>query len=368
MLRALELAKRGRALASPNPMVGAVLVRDGEVVGEGFHRYADKMHAETWALGQAGASARGSTLFVNLEPCSHQGRTPPCTSQLIEAGVSRVVAAMTDPNPLVAGGGLRLLSQAGIEVKTGIYESEALKLNEAYCKFIQTRLPFVTLKAGMTLDGKIAQADGRSQWITHETSRERVQQVRFESDAILTGIGTVLTDSPRLTDRTGLRRRRRLMRIVLDTWLRLSPDSPLVRSRNEGDILIFCSEQRNAGRQRELEAHGVEVAPVNLTEGKIDLSAVLRELGRRDITSVVIEAGPTLNFEALRLGCVDKVLCFLAPRILGGNSPLPLVGGDGFVCLDRSLLLRFASIEHVGDDLLVEAYVVGRQCASEAAE
>jgi diaminohydroxyphosphoribosylaminopyrimidine deaminase/5-amino-6-(5-phosphoribosylamino)uracil reductase len=338
-----------------------VLVRDGQIVGEGFHRYAETKHAEVWALEQAGVAAQGSTLFVTLEPCCHQGRTPPCTGQLIEARVSRVVAAMTDPNPLVVGNGLRSLRAAGIAIEAGICDAEALKLNEAYCKFIRTRSPL------MTLDGKIAQADGRSQWITQEASRQRVQQLRFESDAILTGIGTVLADNPRLTDRTGLPRRRRLLRVILDTWLRLSPDSALVRSRDERDILVFCSEQRNTERQLQLERSGVEVVPMTTTEGKVDLSAVLTELGRRDITSVVVEAGPTLNFEALRSGCVDKVLCFVAPRILGGQSPLPLVGGEGFVRLDRSLLLRFASIEHVGEDLLVEAYVSGRKDASEAA-
>ena len=357
MRHALDLARRGRALASPNPMVGALLVRDGQIVGEGFHRYAEVKHAETWALEQAGAASQGSTLFVTLEPCGHQGRTPPCTGQLIAAGVSRVVAAMKDPNPLVAGSGLGILREARIVVDTGVCEAEALKLNEAYCKFIQTRSPFVTLKAGMTLDGKIAQTDGRSRWITHEISRQRVQQLRFESDAILTGIGTVLADNPRLTDRTGLQRRRPLLRVVVDTWLRLSSDSTLVRSRAEGDILVFCSEQRDTARQERLEASGVEVMPITTTEGKVDLSAVVTELGQRDITSVVIEAGPTLNFEALRSKCVDRLLCFIAPRILGGQSPLPLVGGEGFVRLDRSLALRFASIEQIGDDLLVEAYI-----------
>jgi diaminohydroxyphosphoribosylaminopyrimidine deaminase / 5-amino-6-(5-phosphoribosylamino)uracil reductase len=365
MRHALDLAKRGRALASPNPMVGAVLVRDGQIVGEGFHRYSETKHAETWALEQAGAASRGSTLFVTLEPCSHQGRTPPCTGQLIAAGVSRVVAATRDPNPLVAGAGLGILREAGITVETGIYEAEALKLNEAYCKFIQTRSPFVTLKAGMTLDGKIAQADGRSRWITQEVSRQRVQQLRFESDAILTGIGTVLADNPMLTDRTGLQRRRPLLRVVVDTWLRLLPDSTLVRSRAEGDILVFCSEQPNTALQRQLEACGVEVMPITTREGRVALPAVLRELGQRDITSVVLEAGPTLNFEALRSDCVDKLLCFIAPRILGGQSPLPLVGGEGFVRLDRSLLLRFASIEQIGDDLLVEAYVSKRKGVSD---
>lgn len=357
MRHALDLAKHGRALASPNPMVGAVLVRDGQIVGEGFHRYAEKKHAETWALEQAGAAAQGSTLYVNLEPCSHQGRTPPCARQLIDAGVSRVVAAMKDPNPLVAGNGLRSLEAAGITVEMGSLETEAVKLNEAYCKFIQTRLPFVTLKAAMTLDGKIAQADGRSQWITQDASRLLVQELRFKNDAILTGIGTVLADNPRLTDRTGLVRRRPLLRVVLDTWLRLSPDSSLVRSRDEGNILVFCCEQQNTARQHQLEACGLEVVSYSTTEGKVDLSAVLQELGRRDITSVLIEAGPTLNFEALRSGCVDKLLCFVAPSILGGWSPLPLVGGKGFVHLDRSLRLRFETVETVGDDLLIEAYV-----------
>jgi len=368
MRHALDLAKRGRALTSPNPMVGAVLVRDGQIVGEGFHRYAEKKHAETWALEQAGAASQGSTLFVTLEPCSHHGRTPPCTSQLIAAGVSRVVAAMRDPNPLVAGTGLHILREAGIAVETGSCEIEALKLNEVYCKFIQRHSPFVTLKAGMTLDGKVAQADGHSQWITLEGSRQRVQQLRFESDAILTGIGTVLADDPQLTDRTGLQRRRPLLRVVVDTWLRLSPDSALIRGRDEGNILVFCSEQRNTELQRQLEACGVEVVPTNITEGKVDLSAVLRELGRRDIISVLIEAGPALNFEALRSRCVDKLLCFIAPRILGGQSPLPLVGGEGFVRLDRSLELRFASIERIGEDLLVEAYVSERKGSSDAAD
>ena len=367
MRRALDLAKRGRGLASPNPMVGAVLVREGQIVGEGFHRYAETKHAETWALEQAGSASRGSILFVTLEPCNHQGRTPPCTGQLIAAGVSRVVAATRDPNPLVAGTGLGILREAGIVVETGSFEVEALKLNEAYCKFIQTRSPFVTLKAGMTLDGKIAQADGRSQWITHEASRERVQQMRFENDAILTGIGTVLADNPRLTDRTHLQRRRALLRVVVDTWLRLPSDSILVRSRAEGDILVFCGEQRNTERQRLLEGCGVEVVPLATINGKIPLNAVLTELGRRDIISVVIEAGPTLNFEALRSNCVDKLLCFIAPRILGGQSSQPLVGGEGFVRLDRSLQLRFSSIENVGEDLLVEAYVRERKAASDAA-
>lgn len=364
MQRALDLAKRGRALASPNPMVGAVLVRDGQVVGEGFHRYAEKKHAEIWALEAAGAAARTSTLFVTLEPCSHQGRTPPCVGELIGAGLSRVVAAMADPNPKVAGAGLRQLREAGIQVELGLCEAEARKLNEAYCKFIQTRLPFVTLKAGMTLDGKIAQADGQSQWITHEGSRQRVQQLRFESDAILTGIGTVLADNPRLTDRTGLPRRRRLLRVVLDSWLRLSPESALVRSGAEGDVLVFCSEQRSTEQQRQLEAGGVEVVPMPAADGRIDVRAVLKNLGQRDITSVVVEAGPALNFEALRSGCVDKLLCFVAPKILGGQSPLPLAGGAGFGQLDRCVPLRFAAIERVGSDLLIEAYLAEQQSAS----
>ena len=231
MARALELARQGRGLVSPNPLVGALLVKEGNVIAEGFHRYADKKHAEVWAIEAAGQKAIGATLYVNLEPCSHFGRTPPCVLRVIESGIIQVVAAMEDPNPLVSGEGFRQLKEAGIDVRVGIGKEEAIQLNEAYSNYIRLRRPWVILKAAMTLDGKIAQANGHSQWISGERSRERAQQLRFECDALLTGIGTVLRDDPLLTDRTGQARRRPLLRCVLDSLLqihltsRLAPES-----------------------------------------------------------------------------------------------------------------------------------------------
>jgi diaminohydroxyphosphoribosylaminopyrimidine deaminase/5-amino-6-(5-phosphoribosylamino)uracil reductase len=358
---ALQLARQGRGLVSPNPMVGAVLVRENQIVGEGYHRYAERHHAEVWALEQAKEQARGATLYVNLEPCSHFGRTPPCVDRMIEAGVARVVAAMQDPNPRVAGSGFQKLQAAGIALTTGVCEPEALKLNEAYCKFIRTRRPFVILKVAMTLDGKIAESGGRSRWITGELARQRVQQLRFETDAVLTGIGTVLADDPLLTDRTQLPRRRFLVRVVLDTQLRLPLESRLVRSCGEGDIITFCSNECDVHRKRCLEAAGLEVFPVPSEGGKIPFEVALDELGRRDMTSLLIEAGSEVNFEALRSGCVDKLLCFVAPKVLGGKSALPVVGGDGFLQLERAVPLSFASVELVGNDLLIEAYLTQKK-------
>lgn len=357
MRRALELARCGRGLTSPNPMVGAVVVREDRIVGEGFHRYEEKKHAEIWALEQAGYEAQGATLYVTLEPCSHHGRTPPCTEQVIQAGVASVVAAIQDPNPLVAGGGFHRLADAGIKVECGVCQSEAIRLNEAYAHFIRTRRPFITLKTAMTLDGKVAQPDGRSQWITGQPSRDYVQQLRFESDAVMTGIGTVLTDDPFLTDRTNNPRRRRLLRVVLDASLRLPLESRLVRSCVAEDLLVFCAEDRIAGQQKLLEALGAEVVAVPASAGKVDLAVVLDELGRREITSLLLEAGPQLNFAALQAGLVSKLLCFVAPKILGGSSALPVVGGPGVMELERAFRVRFDSIECFGEDLLLAAYV-----------
>ncbi len=358
MTRALDLALMGKGLASPNPMVGAILVKDNRVVGEGFHRYEERKHAEVLAIEQAGNQTRGATLYVTLEPCSHCGRTPPCANLVIETGVIRVVAAMVDPNPLVAGTGLSKLREAGISVSAGIREAAAQKINETYVKYIQTRQPFVTLKTAMTLDGKIGDASGHSKWISDEPSRDRVQQLRFENDAVLIGIGTVLKDDPVLTDRTQQLRRRPLLRVVLDTHLKLSPRSRLAESLpHGGGIIVFCSESYGSTRGHKLEELGVEVIALPLTGGKIPLEMVLRELGKREITSLLIEGGSKVNFEALRSGSVDRILCFIAPRILGGRSSIPFVGGEGFGALENSLGLSFSSVERIGSDLLIEAYV-----------
>jgi diaminohydroxyphosphoribosylaminopyrimidine deaminase/5-amino-6-(5-phosphoribosylamino)uracil reductase len=357
MDRALALAKEGRGLTSPNPMVGAVLVKDGLVVGEGFHKYAEQKHAEVWAIEQAGGRAKGAILYVNLEPCSHFGRTGPCCDLIVSAGVSRVVAAMRDPNPRVAGSGFERLRQAGVDLVVGLREADAQRLNEAYLKYIKTGLPFVTLKAGMTLDGKIAAKDGRSQWITSDDSRRRAQQLRFENDALLAGIGTVLQDDPWFTDRSGQIRRRLLTRVILDARLRLPLESNLVRSLRDGAIILFCSEKREQERQRQLEELGIEVVPVAASDHHIPIATVLKELGRREISSLLIEGGAEVNFSGLSNLAVDKLILFLAPRILGGRRAVPVVGGKGFPDLDRSVSLTFAAVERVGPDLMVEAYV-----------
>jgi diaminohydroxyphosphoribosylaminopyrimidine deaminase/5-amino-6-(5-phosphoribosylamino)uracil reductase len=338
-------------------MVGAVLVQNDRILGEGFHRYEEKKHAEIWAIEKAGAQTRGSTLYVTLEPCSHQGRTPPCVDEVIRAGVARVVVAVQDPNPLVKGSGFQKLQEAAIELHVGTCAAEATKLIEGYSKFIRTGRPFVVLKAAMTLDGKIAQADGRSQWVTGEAARDYVHCLRLESDAVLTGIGTVLADDPLLTDRSGQPRHRRLIRAVLDTSLQLPPVSRIADSVDQAEVIVFCTTAHDRKRKLKLEAQGIEVVEMPDSEDKVPLPAVLTELGRRQVTSVMIEAGSRLNFEALRAGCVDKLLCFVAPKILGGYAPLPFVGGQGFLDLDKAFPVRFDSVGRVGDDLLVEAYV-----------
>src|ERR1035441_4972363 len=285
MREALDLARRGRALASPNPMVGAVLVRDGEVVGRGFHTYAGVEHAEAIALKQAGEKARGATLYVNLEPCSHQGRTPPCVDALIQAGVARVVAPIEDPNPLVAGQGFRRLREAGVEVEVAAsFAAEAEKLNEPFLHFMRTGRPLVTLKTAITLDGKISAPDDNRGWITSERARAHVQELRHDHDAILTGIGTVPADDCLHSDRTGHPRCRPLLRIVMDSLLRLPLDSKMVRSA-AGDVLVVATSAAGAERRKLLEARGIQVLVFDGPGGRADLRSVVDWLGRHHYLS-----------------------------------------------------------------------------------
>lgn len=356
MDRALELARGGEARASPNPMVGAVLVQDTRVVGEGFHTYDGRRHAEILALEAAGRAARGATLYINLEPCCITGRTGPCTLALIAAGVRRVVAAIPDPNPKVAGRSLKQLRGAGIAVKTGIREVEARRLNEAFACWITQRRPLVTLKSALTLDGQIAlpQRPGRAaRWITSSASREEVQRLRHASDAVLTGIGTVLSDDPRLTDRTGQPRRRKLLRVVMDSRLRLPLRSKLVKSA-DGDLLVFTTQPESSPRARALRKAGVEIVRVRSRTGQADLRCTLAELGRRDFLSVLLEAGGTLNGAALVAGLVDKMLLFYAPKIAGAETMRVIRASRA---VPRALLeLREVCVRCFGPDLCVEGY------------
>jgi diaminohydroxyphosphoribosylaminopyrimidine deaminase/5-amino-6-(5-phosphoribosylamino)uracil reductase len=327
MVRALALARRGMALASPNPLVGAVLVKSGRAVGEGFHTYAGVKHAEMIALEKAGAKARGATLYINLEPCCHTGRTGPCANALIAAGVRRVVAAMRDPNPAVSGRGFARLRRAGIRVDVGLCEAEAKRLNEAFAKWIRTGRPFVTLKTAMTLDGKIAGPGGGRRgsvtWITSKPSRAEVQRMRHAADALLTGIGTVLADDPRLTDRTGLPRRWPILRVVLDSRLRLPLRSKLVRSAR-GDLLVFTAVRTESAKARALRRAGVDVARVPRRRSGLDLRGVMAELGRREISSVLIEPGVKLFRAAFDADIVDRVVLFVAPRVMGRGAGIAL--------------------------------------------
>jgi diaminohydroxyphosphoribosylaminopyrimidine deaminase/5-amino-6-(5-phosphoribosylamino)uracil reductase len=361
MEHALGLARKGTGLASPNPMVGCVIVREGQIVGEGFHQYEWRDHAEIVALKSAGEKARGATLYVTLEPCNHTGRTGPCTKAIIAAGVQRVVAAMEDPNPVNSGRGFDRLRAAGIEVFTGVFEEEARRLNEAFACWIRTKKPFVTLKSALTLDGQLALPQSakkprksyakRRQWITSEESRAEVHRMRHASDALLTGIGTILADDPLLTDRSGLPRHKRLLRVILDSKLRLARKSRIVETSDD-DLLVFTTLALSSPKARKLQNAGVEVIRAKTKNGRIDLPVVLEELGGRGILNVLLEAGPALNGASLGAGIVHKLFLFYAPRIAGDNR-VP------FAWAPKLLLppLQYQNVKQFGPDFAVEGYL-----------
>jgi len=372
MRRALELARRGIALASPNPCVGAVIIdAAGNVEGEGFHTYSGVKHAEVLALEAAGERARGGTLYLNLEPCCHEGRTGPCVDAVLKAGVRRVVVGMRDPNPLVCGKSLEKLRSKGVETVEGILEQEARKLNEAFTKYIRTRVPLVTLKAGMTLDGRIAPPQGESAnpsalgaagasggWITSVEARAHVQELRHASDAILVGVGTIVADDPLLTDRTGLERRRPLLRVILDSRLRLPLESRVVKTARQ-DMIVFCSFAEEKKKQQ-LEDRGIRVVQAPLGpggDGRPDLGKVLEHLGGMEITSLIIEGGALVNWAALVAGVVDKVFLYYAPKILAGTGSVPFASGKGFRRMSEAAYVRDITLHRFGEDFAVEGYI-----------
>jgi diaminohydroxyphosphoribosylaminopyrimidine deaminase / 5-amino-6-(5-phosphoribosylamino)uracil reductase len=363
--RALELARQGIGLTSPNPNVGAVIVnRDGVIVGEGFHTYDGLHHAEVIAIDQAGENARGGTLYINLEPCSHQGRTGPCADAIVAARIRRVVASMQDPNPLVSGKGFEVLRQAGVEVSVGVLEDEAKTLNESFAKYIRQHIPLVTLKAAMTLDGKIAPPPQRNHkggatahWITSEPARAHVQQLRHQSDAILVGVGTILADDPLLTDRTGKPRRRPLLRVILDSRLRLPLEARVVQT-SQDDVIVLCSLAEEK-KKKKLQKLGVRVEqiPVGSTDGRPDMAGIVAFLGELEIASVLFEGGAHVNWAALASGVVDKVFLYYAPKILGGTNSVPLADGAGFRSLRDAPCVKSLSLHRFGEDFAVEGYL-----------
>jgi diaminohydroxyphosphoribosylaminopyrimidine deaminase / 5-amino-6-(5-phosphoribosylamino)uracil reductase len=359
MDEALELARQGLGRTSPNPTVGAVLAKDGQIVGRGFHTYAQAKHAEVMALEEAGTQSRGATLYITLEPCSHHGRTPPCADALVEAGVARVVAAMEDPNPQVAGAGFRRLHAAGVEVEVASeYSEEARQMNEAFVHSMKTGLPLVTLKAALTLDGKIAAPEDNTGWITSERARAHVQEIRHNSDAILTGIGTLLADDCRLTDRTGRERSRPLLRIVADSTLRIPLDSRMIASAN-GDVAVITTSAASSERRRALEYRGVRVLVFDSPAGRVDLTKLPAWLASQQYRSLMIESGSKLNWAALESGMVDKIFFYYAPKILGGLQSLPVAGGTGRLRRTDAIQFHQVRIHSIPpDEFAVEAYVI----------
>jgi diaminohydroxyphosphoribosylaminopyrimidine deaminase/5-amino-6-(5-phosphoribosylamino)uracil reductase len=361
MGQALDLARQGTALTSPGARVGAVVLdRNGEVAGKGFYTYDGIEHAEAQALRHAGDRARDGTLYLNLEPCSHHGRTPPCTDKIVAAGLKRVVAAITDPNPLVAGKGFARLRTAGIVVESGLLSSEARRLNENFARYILDKRPLVTLKSAMTLDGKIAgpqalgdRGSGRSPFITGAESRAHVQELRHEVDAIMVGVGTVLADDPLLTDRTGKPRRRPLMRVILDSNLRLPLESRIV-STSANDVVVFCS-RCDMQRRQELVEQGIVVDQVSADSGgRPDLGAVIARLGEMEITGLLIEGGAHVNGATLAAGVADKIFFYYAPTILGSSATVP------FACMqdvNATAQIYDTTLHRFGKDIAIEGYL-----------
>ncbi|MDY4884306.1 MAG: bifunctional diaminohydroxyphosphoribosylaminopyrimidine deaminase/5-amino-6-(5-phosphoribosylamino)uracil reductase RibD [Anaerovibrio sp.] len=355
MARAISLARNGLGRTSPNPLVGAVIVRDGRIVAEGWHRKAGTPHAEIHALNMAGELARGATVYVSLEPCAHYGRTGPCARALVEAGVSRVVVAMTDPNPKVAGKGIAILQEAGIEVTTGVLEQEARQLNEVFLKWMTTGLPFVALKTAMTLDGKIATAAGQSQWITNEASRYETHRLRDIYDGILVGINTALADNPSLTTRLKEYQGRNPVRIVVDSRARLPLTAKLVTD-GAARTIVAVTEQAPAERVEALRSAGVEIIVAG-SSNHVDMHSLMEQLGAMKISSVLVEGGGSVNFSLLQAGLVDRVYAFIAPKLVGGRDALTPVEGEGFQELDRAVELENIQLRQLGSDVLLTGIV-----------
>ncbi len=349
---ALDLAARGRGRVEPNPMVGAVVVGDGRIVGRGWHREFGGPHAEVFALDDAGDAARGATLYVTLEPCCHQGKTPPCTEAVISAGIGRVVAAMMDPFPEVAGRGLQLLSEAGIEVECGVLEGRAMKLNAPFVKLVTTGRPYVIAKWAMSLDGKIATRTGESRWISSEASRRRAHEMRNIVDAVMIGIGTAVVDDPELTCRIESGRNPR--RIIVDSTARLALDSKLVRSAREVETIVAATDAAPAGRVRALRDAGCKVLQVAARDARVDLDALLGLLGGLKLTNVLVEGGGELLGELIGRRLADSAMVFIAQKVIGGrDAPVP-VAGEGITPLGDALELTDVRVEQMGPDILIE--------------
>ena len=353
MRRALELAERGRGLTSPNPMVGAVVVSGDTILGEGFHEWAGGPHAEVLALAAAGARSRGATLYSTLEPCVHHGRTPPCAPAVVAAGICRVVVALVDPNPLVAGRGLGALREAGVEVVAAILTEDAERQNRAFTTAMRLGRPHVTLKAATTLDGRIADVQGESKWITGPDARAAAHRLRSEADAIVAGVGTVLRDDPALTVRLDRPWPREPYRVVLDTGARTPADARLITAATPARALVIVGEHADAARTATLTAAGATVISVPVRDDRIDLHAALAALAEREVRAVLVEGGGEVHGAFLDAALVDRVAFFVAPRLLGGRGATPAIGGAGSPLKSAARIIG-VEVTHLGEDLLIE--------------
>lgn len=360
MKRAITLAENGKGRTSPNPYVGAVIVNEGKIVGEGFHQKAGEPHAEIHALRAAQEKAKGATLYVNLEPCCHSGRTPPCTDAILNAEIATVYIAHEDPNPKVAGKGIKILEKSGVETNVGYcgeLKRTAEKLNEIYIKYIRTGHPFVILKTAMSLDGKIATATGESQWITSPESRHFVHKIRDEVDAILVGIGTVISDDPALTTRLTDKEGKDATRIILDSHGRTPTDAKVINSESEADVIIAVTPNAPNKNIAALKEAGAEVLVIPEKDGQVCFKSLMTLLGDRGITSVLVEGGGKVNASALASGVVDKLMCFIAPKLIGGKDARGVFDGEGIKHLTEAPELEQLTVTQLERDLLIEGYL-----------
>lgn len=365
MLKALELAKLGWGRTNPNPLVGALIVKNGEIIAEGYHEKLGSAHAEVVAFEDAKEDVGGGTLYVNLEPCSHHGRTSPCARTIIEKKISQVVIAMTDPNPKVAGSGIKMLKEAGIQVVCGVLEKEAKKLNEIFVKYISKKSPFMIMKTAMTLDGKIASVCGDSKWISGEASRHYVHTLRNRVSGVMVGINTILSDDPSLTTRLGYVKTKDPVRIVIDSKGLIPIDSRVINVESSAGVILATTSAIGHEKERLLMDKGVEILKLDGLGGHVDLVKLMDELYKLEIDSVLLEGGGGLNAASLKSGIVDKVMTFIAPKIIGGKDAKTPVEGVGIEHMQHAIKLRDLSISRYDDDFLIEGYVKGDLCLQE---
>lgn len=357
MKMALQMSLEGSGFVNPNPMVGAVIVKDGIILGKGYHAYYGGPHAEINAIHNTNGNIEGATIYVTLEPCNHQGKTPPCTDVLIKEKFDRVVVGMKDPNVLVNGKGIEQLREAGIKVNTGILENEITVTNEAYIKFITSQRPFCTLKTAMTLDGKISTYTGESKWISNEKSRNCVQKLRHRYAAIMVGVNTIIKDNPMLTDRSEFKKKSNPVRIIADSNGRTPLDSFIFNTR-EAKTIIAVTKNANDNFINSVEKKGAEVIICPENNKKVDLEFLIDELGKKKIDSILLEGGSTLNFSAIQAKIVDKVYSFISPKMFGGETANTPIGGVGFKNVEDAIMLNIDDVQRFDDDLMITAYII----------